>query len=342
MADYRNCTCIACRNEFEPDDDIVVCPECGTPYHRDCWNDHGHCINTELHERGEAWTRPESPKEAEKSGDDTDLVRCPNCGSKNDGSNLICSQCGSSMHPRNDGAAPFGRFTRKDDSSEWRHNGSGIAEESFSINPEEDMDGARMQDVADFVGKNQMYYLPRFRYFRDQKRKLAPNFVCILFPELYFAYRKMWLLTILTIVVIFLLSIPSLLLSVMYQTDTILAMLQDQMGGLAGTEVYAAIEGQYTALAEMLETHYDTLYWMDSICSYLTLVIRILAFLFGNYLYYRHTLKKIRMVRENQKSLMDVQPRIRIAGGAHFGFVVLAFVGKFILTAVFTYWIMFI
>ena len=36
MADYINEKCISCGKEFTKDDDVVVCPECGTPYHRGC------------------------------------------------------------------------------------------------------------------------------------------------------------------------------------------------------------------------------------------------------------------------------------------------------------------
>ena len=84
MADYRNCACIGCKNTFEPDDDIVVCPECGTPYHRDCWNAHGHCINTELHETGGSWQRPKTEAEIKAEAEANAPVPCPNCGSKND------------------------------------------------------------------------------------------------------------------------------------------------------------------------------------------------------------------------------------------------------------------
>ncbi|MEE0240886.1 MAG: RING finger protein, partial [Ruminococcus sp.] len=45
MADYTGQSCFVCQKPFEPEDDVVVCPECGTPYHRACWQHYGHCIN---------------------------------------------------------------------------------------------------------------------------------------------------------------------------------------------------------------------------------------------------------------------------------------------------------
>ena len=34
MADYKNKKCVVCKELFSDYDDIVVCPECGAPYHR--------------------------------------------------------------------------------------------------------------------------------------------------------------------------------------------------------------------------------------------------------------------------------------------------------------------
>ncbi|MBQ8688036.1 MAG: DUF2628 domain-containing protein [Ruminococcus sp.] len=341
MADYKNCTCIACRNEFEPDDDIVVCPECGTPYHRDCWNAHGHCINTALHESGESWTRPESAAEQQVH---TEEVVCPNCGSKNEPGGLFCTQCGCSMRDRSESDGAFGGFSgmyRDDDAADWRQRLGVLPEERPRDNPDMDLGGVTLRDAADFIGKNVMYHLPRFKYFHEQKRKLAPNFVCVLFPELYFAYRKMWLPMILCILVTFLLSIPGVLISMAYQAEAVASMLYMQTSGALG-EAYNIVADRFSTLAESINAHYDALYWADSICSYVTLVMHILLFLFANFLYYRHAVKKIQKVRADERSLMDVQSRIRIAGGAHFGYVLLAILAEFVLTAAFTYILMFL
>ena len=37
MARYTGNHCPVCEQEFTDNDDIVVCPDCGTPYHRACW-----------------------------------------------------------------------------------------------------------------------------------------------------------------------------------------------------------------------------------------------------------------------------------------------------------------
>ena len=34
MIDYKNCKCTLCHKPLHEGDDMVVCPECGAPYHR--------------------------------------------------------------------------------------------------------------------------------------------------------------------------------------------------------------------------------------------------------------------------------------------------------------------
>ena len=33
MMDYKGCKCASCHKVLKEGDDIVICPECGAPYH---------------------------------------------------------------------------------------------------------------------------------------------------------------------------------------------------------------------------------------------------------------------------------------------------------------------
>lgn len=37
MPSYKNEKCPVCNQEFKDGDDIVTCPVCGTPHHRECY-----------------------------------------------------------------------------------------------------------------------------------------------------------------------------------------------------------------------------------------------------------------------------------------------------------------
>ena len=50
--DFLGKTCPVCSQNFHEGDDVVVCPKCGAPYHRDCYKQNGKCIFPELHKDG--------------------------------------------------------------------------------------------------------------------------------------------------------------------------------------------------------------------------------------------------------------------------------------------------
>lgn len=329
MADYSNCKCIACKTEFEPDDDIVVCPECGTPYHRDCWNEYGHCINTELHESGGSWKKPEVFLSREE-----DRVTCPHCGKSNPKESKFCISCGKSIN-EDEG---YG-FNNSDESG--REKGAGrlfsvISGDYENADPNEDMGGATLEEVKNFVGKNLSYFIMRFRFFRDTKSKFAPNFVCMLFPQFWFAYRKMWLVSLLIVLATFLLSIPNSLITLANQTDYMLASIQPQLG-MMGEGAAELIRSRMLSLEQFVNDNMAILNSFDTVFNFISIALDIVFFMFGNYMYYKHCIKKIGIIRESDKSLMDVQSRLRIAGGTSIGFIFAAIFINIMLTSVLFY-----
>lgn len=320
MADYRNCSCIACKNVFEPDDDIVVCPECGTPYHRDCWHEHDHCINTKLHENGGTWQNPNSTN----NESNRERVLCMHCGELNPKGGSFCIHCGKNIKNTNE------------DNVSWQKSISDMLGGFQSENQNEDMGGATLGEIKDFVGKNIAYYLTRFRFFFESKKKLAPNFICIIFPQFWFAYRKMWLGSLIIVLLTFLLSIPSSLMTLAEQTDNILAGIQPQLE-IIGAESAEIIRNRVLSFSDLISDNRSLLYQIDLICSYVSLALRIVLFLFGNYIYYRHCIKKIGNIRESQNSLIDTRSRMRMAGGTNIGFIFLAILIEFVLTSILTY-----
>ncbi len=46
---YISEVCETCGKKFVDGDDVVVCPICGTPHHRSCYEKEGHCVNENKH-----------------------------------------------------------------------------------------------------------------------------------------------------------------------------------------------------------------------------------------------------------------------------------------------------
>lgn len=90
---YTGNLCPGCGKTFFDDDDVVVCPECGTPQHRECYDKENKCVCSHLHGEEYAWqgkVNNKSPLPVEK----TETVSCPNCGYENPKGTDVCKQCG--------------------------------------------------------------------------------------------------------------------------------------------------------------------------------------------------------------------------------------------------------
>lgn len=108
--DYTNKICSVCGADFKEDDDIVVCPECATPHHRECWFANGKCINSDKHADGFVWTadskasenintdQPETDQHTETVFDfesDSQVRICHVCSSENPADATHCGNCGA-------------------------------------------------------------------------------------------------------------------------------------------------------------------------------------------------------------------------------------------------------
>lgn len=78
MNKFLNKTCPVCRNKILEDDETVVCPECGTPHHRECYFKYNKCALEELH--GSFEWKGMLPDEAETSPEEQELKDEKNVG----------------------------------------------------------------------------------------------------------------------------------------------------------------------------------------------------------------------------------------------------------------------
>ena len=63
--DFTSIKCPVCDRVFIDGDDIVVCPKCGAPYHRECYESKGKCIFPDLHKSKTSWKDYNAEKNAE-------------------------------------------------------------------------------------------------------------------------------------------------------------------------------------------------------------------------------------------------------------------------------------
>ena len=97
---YTGNLCDGCNEPLLSEEDVVVCPECGTPQHRQCYDKNNQCVNAHLHGEGFTWQGSVSEKTSVDSStlvnekkDGSDIV-CPNCKGSNPQGAEVCRHCG--------------------------------------------------------------------------------------------------------------------------------------------------------------------------------------------------------------------------------------------------------
>lgn len=208
--DYTKKTCKSCGKEFNEDDDIVVCPVCATPHHRECWKENGKCVNDDLHATGYIWSeakeKKQAPEEAQVPDEKTsnESVVCPACGSENPKDSFHCGSCGgllggdgkaqevtcsfcgtkNSFHAFSckECGAPLSLSTSADDSSY-------LAGTNFKC---DDMIGStKAGEFARYIQSGVKNYLPKFKKQADGKKSTF-NWAAFFLAPYWFFYRKLY------------------------------------------------------------------------------------------------------------------------------------------------------
>ncbi len=105
--DYpSNKICPYCQSKIKKGADFTICSHCGTPHHRECWNENGGCttygcINNPLTEKKVEFESEdvgnetlESLRESLRLPQPAELIECPNCSSEIEAGSVFCKYCG--------------------------------------------------------------------------------------------------------------------------------------------------------------------------------------------------------------------------------------------------------
>ena len=222
MTRYTGNHCPVCEQAFTDEDDIVVCPDCGTPYHRACWQKVGVCMHKSEHAAGFEW-QPEVGPDADKAAHE---ATCPNCGTHNTPGAVRCAHCGCPLPKapdpitaKTDDEKSVPIYARDPSVVNNSRTAPGPHIDTFGtgedggiyrreIGPEDPIDGIKAKDWAAFVGRSPMYYLMQFFRMSETKQKVTLSLSAFLFGPAYLFYRKMWKQGLLATLVMIVLSIP--------------------------------------------------------------------------------------------------------------------------------------
>lgn len=162
--DFTKFHCPVCSKNFVESDDVVVCPECGTPHHRECYNLTGRCFNEDLHGTdisADNFKNPEAEKKEEISQPKSE-------------ENTADSNGKNAENPFRINESAASEFVR------------------FSSVQGHLIEGKHSSLFEAAVGKNQRYYIPKFTFLSSYRKKFSFNFVAFFSPLAWALYRKMY------------------------------------------------------------------------------------------------------------------------------------------------------
>lgn len=291
MNKYIGQPCTSCNTPIREDDDVVVCPDCGSPYHKACYTEEGRCINVSLHESGESWqpyhtehAPDDSSRSEESSHSETVGVICPFCNTANAPGSSFCSNCGRPFNTNqqfngNPYSTPFG-----------------VPFGGNTANAETDVDGNTIGEYSRYLGFKSYYFLPKFMRFAKNKSKFSFNFSAFLFPHFYFLYRKMNVLGYIILIISTLLSMPYV--------------------------IYSLAQYGYV-LCDWVMT--DGFVALCNGANLISNIICIFCGLFANWLYYKKSKSDISKLKAEAATEHELNEKITAAGGTSTLNLVLAF-----------------
>ncbi|MEG1835693.1 MAG: RING finger protein [Oscillospiraceae bacterium] len=284
---YDGEKCPICAKEFTEDDDVVVCPICGTPHHRSCYLNNKDCANVGLHASGYIYEKSalkETLAEVKENSqsDKHTIVFCPNCGKENSGNEPACTSCGTRLYFKEQAVAPKVAIP------------SGANGQYFDgvnrIPPSETIGGNTVADTAEFVQISANRYVPKMYKMEKMRSKISWNWAAFLFSPYWFFYRKMH-------TVGFLIMIVLLVITGFCSTKNVLEQSQ-----ATSETLYEFYQGNATQEDVVRETYKMQMLPENIILTVATLSVHLYAGLFGNYHYKKKVKNDVAEIKKNSNS----------------------------------------
>ncbi len=266
--DFKKYICPVCNNRFNENDDVVVCPECGTPHHRECYKNLGKCFNENAHGTNESveFTFKNTEPSEENFNNINDEI--PEEINENEAFKRIAEEIPDfiKLSPAQNALI------------EGKH--------------------AYLYELA--IGKNKEYYIPRFMLMNNLKKGISWNFFAFLTPLAWTLYRKMYKFSALILAIyILIFGITGFYFASNEEfVDLNIACMQEDPNYLSNILIYDSGSGDVTLtvkqqeLMEVMKNLTVPLY-VTIISSVLPFVLRIYLGLFANKKYMQKLTKNI-------------------------------------------------
>ena len=270
-------SCVRCHAYLFPEDDIVYCPVCGAPHHRECYNQLGHCALEEFHgtdrqyDKVKAREEEQAAAEMPNTGENAEgLITCQMCHEKYDFALNACPKCGAPNIAKAGGSFVNFDFL-------------GGVPADYDIG-----DGITADEAKRFVAANTPRYIPKFAVL-NAKNKLSWNWLAFLFPCGWMLSRKMYKNGIIA----GLLTVISSLFYLPFMNAI------NNLGTTPGETQAQIMQSIYEHLPKMGAAVIAAL-----LAGFvLNIAVRLLSALFGDYLYKQYAISSIKTIRAESEDM---------------------------------------
>lgn len=354
---YSGINCPACGETFVETDDVVVCPVCGTPQHRECWKKENKCVNDALHAENFEWKFPEGmdpveklykeaaekkknaghPEFAFKNGEGVKI--CPRCGGMNYENDAFCMRCQAPLNeePQTEGQEPQqdGNDIPHEEEARWqqgyeRRDPRQLAIENQmrfgGLEPNVLVNGIPAGEISDYIGgKNPGRMIRRYASRERFGSKFTLSFAAMILGPVYFFYRKLYKAGAAVIALLFLISMSSALLMmtptyIEYSKkimDITMQMATRQITLEEYEDKAADIEEEYASVVTSSSENARMIF--ADILRYLSYFVYFGCGLMFDKLYLKKMKKDIKEARAENNNMEDYRMALMHKGGTTIG-----------------------
>ena len=309
---YTGVECPVCKQKFNENDDVVVCPVCGTPHHRACYSRLGNCANESRHDGSFVFEMPKRKDEAPLFG------------------------FGASVSEDADkGSGLFGEGDTPDNEQPPFASQNGPFE--FELDENTQVDGIPMEEVIQFVGRDSFSAkLTLNLALLDKFNRPRPNIAAFLLPYLWLFYRKLYKFGILVIALTLISTVAFTNRNTIDYTKRLYNAYMSAVRGEIPLDEFAEKVDQIQQQGTGNSIYFDA---APQVCS---LIIRLVVALFANKWYLENMKKQVLKTREECSSMDQYMSALSVKGGKSLPAAIISFVAFGILNAAYQLLLVFI
>ena len=327
--DYYKFHCPVCEKTFDKDSDIVVCPQCGAPHHRECYELEMKCHYADKHKDNFDFRTEATAVHTEKAHTEEKL-RCPFCNTENDKDSKFCSQCGSPID-----IVGYDRHNEESQGENTNGNNGNPQYTTFAFDPmgglkaeDEIGEGVTVGECAKFVKNNTPFYSRLFHQIHKSGRSRF-SFVGFFFSGGWMLYRKMykWGALVTALLAVFLIS--QFYVTTFY-SDLITTLTEISQSRFAfyQTEAPMTME-QFVAGLDLEDIIVLTVYYITGMGQF---ILRLICGLCGNKWYRQHCINKISKIKAEADSKETADTQLQTKGGVNNGIAISLIITYFALS----------